>query len=54
MEEIMKKIILITVLGALLALSWGSSAWGVSEAGVLFLRLPAGARAAGMGEADRG
>lgn len=47
----MKKIILITVLGALLALSWGSSAWGVSEAGVLFLRLPAGARAAGMGEA---
>ena len=47
----MRKIILISLLGILMSLSWGSSAWGVSEAGVLFLRLPAGARAAGMGEA---
>lgn len=47
----MRKIILISLVGILLSLSWGSNARGVSEAGVLFLRLPAGARAAGMGEA---
>jgi hypothetical protein len=50
MEEKMKRIFLITFLGILCFLSWGNNAWGVSEAGVLFLRLPAGARAAGMGE----
>lgn len=46
----MKRILLVLLSGLLFLLSWGDNALAVSEAGVLFLRLPAGARAAGMGE----
>ncbi len=46
----MKRILLVLLLGFLLLLNWADKASAVSEAGVLFLRLPAGARAAGMGE----
>lgn len=46
----MRRIVLVFLSGILFSLCWGDKALGVSEAGVLFLRLPAGARAAGMGE----
>jgi len=46
----MKKFFIIVMLGIILAFFLSQDALAVSKAGVLFLTLPAGARAAGMGE----